>query len=168
MKSIYALRSSRRNSNFPGRPFVFVFRERLFFLDHALSTKTKRILCLVLTNWEEIYICNDIKTDQIPSSVKLCRHTYYIVSYLAVVLWSLKIAFWSVDWFLSEDRFWILGFKFFSGWFYSRSAWGAIFKSLFCVKKDVLILFLFIPHVVSLGLGSNFSSLVVCVDCFPR
>ena len=35
-RSIYALRSSRRNSNVFGSPFYFCFRERPFFHDHAL------------------------------------------------------------------------------------------------------------------------------------
>ena len=69
MKSIYALRSSRRNSNFSvALYFCFCFRERLPFLDHACQQNWKN-LSLVLKIWEEIYIRNDLKPNRIPSSV---------------------------------------------------------------------------------------------------
>ena len=64
MKSIYALRSSRRNSNF-SVALYFCFRERLPFLDHACQQTQN--LKLVLTKWAEIYIRNVLKPNRIPS-----------------------------------------------------------------------------------------------------
>ena len=68
IRSIYALRSSRRNFEFFETPFYFRFRERLPFHDHACQ-QTFKTLKLVLTTWAEIYIRNVLKTNRIPSSV---------------------------------------------------------------------------------------------------